>query len=153
MNRMRSAALCAASAVLIAGCSPLIIVENHTRFPIRAFVSQERTNAVSPSPGESSSVEATEGAYSVAVIPEQEWLEYAKLTRKVLIDELADPDHLTGAQLLDVINRLKDVAATMDEFQRAAGSQASCGGSVSEGGSSLVTVATGASGGLVVSCK
>jgi hypothetical protein len=88
------------------------------------------------------------------VIPDAEWIEYAKLTRKVLNDQLANADKLTGPQLLDVIHRLKEIAAQMQQFEQAAGSSASCGGRLTEDNSAgLVVVSTTDSGALVISCR
>lgn len=154
MNRMQSAALWIAAAALVTGCSPTLTVNNNTRFAIRAVVSQEGSSDVlSPSPGESSSVDARPGTYSVTAIPDQEWIEWAKLTRKALNDQLADSDRLTGAQLLDVINRLKDIATKMTEFQAAAGSSASCSGTTDEEHDSWATVSAAANGSLSVVCS
>ena len=54
------------------------------------------------------------------MIPDAEWIEYARTTRKFLNDQLANADSLTGPQLLEVIRRLKNIAARIDQFQRAA---------------------------------
>jgi hypothetical protein len=111
------------------------------------------SQTLSPSPGESSSMVATEGVYTASVIPDQEWLDYAKATRKFLNDQLANSDHLTGPQLLDVVQRLKNVAVQMKQFQDAAGSAGSCSGNVTSNSDGLVSVTTSASGALAAVCK
>jgi hypothetical protein len=157
MNRLRSLALLGLiiAAGLIAGCAPTITVQNNTSFPVRAIVSAGKIRTVlSPSPGEHSTAEVGEGPYTVTVIPDAEWIEYAKLTRKVLNDQLANADKLTGPQLLDVIRRLKEIATRMQEFERAVGSRASCGGKISsDGGAAFVTISTSSSGALVATCR
>lgn len=141
-------------AALSAGCAPMVVVENKTTIPVRAIViASGQRNSVSPSPGESSSVEAPEGSYRVTVIPDAEWIEYAKLTRKYLNDQLANSDKLSGPQLLDVIRRLKDVAVRMQQFEGAADSTASCSGRISEDKSAVVMISLAANGKLTVVCR
>ncbi len=154
MKRMKWIAMILAAA-LLAGCAPTITVTNQTTFPVRAIVTSKGTrNVLSPSPGESSTAEVNEGPYRVTVIPDAEWIEYAKLTRKVLNDQLANADKLTGPQLLDVIARLKDIAQRMAQYEQAAGTSNSCGGKITEESTgALVIISQDAVGTLVVSCK
>jgi hypothetical protein len=158
MNRLRLLALLGliVAAGLIAGCGPTVTVGNQTGFPVRAIVASGGTRVVlSPSPGEHSTADVGEGPYTVTVIPDAEWIEYAKLTRKVLNDQLANADKLTGPQLLDVIRRLKEIAAKMQAYERAAGSGSRCSGRVGGEGkeAAFVTVSQDAAGRLVVACK
>jgi hypothetical protein len=143
------------SATLLASCAPFVTVENRTSIPVRVIISGSgKSNVVSPTPGESSTVEMNEGTYKATVIPDAEWIEYAKLTRKVLNERLAESDKLTGPQLLDVIRRLKEVATRMQQFEQAAGSSASCGGRLTEDNSAgLVVVSTASNGTLAISCR
>ena len=154
MKRMKWIAIILAAA-LLAGCAPTITVTNQTTFPVRAIGTSKGTrNVLSPSPGESSIAEVSEGPYRVTVIPDAEWIEYAKLTRKVLNDQLANADKLTGPQLLDVIARLKDIAQRMAQYEQAAGTSNSCGGNITEeNGGALVVISQDAVGALVVSCR
>ncbi len=154
MNRKKLFLILIVTAILLASCGPSIVVENKTSFPVRVIVKASgHSSMLSPSPGESSSVEASEGAYRATVIPDAEWIEYAKLTRKVLNDQLANSDKLTGAQLLEVIRRLKDIAQRMQQYEQAAGSAASCGGSLTQDSTGLVVVSTADTGVLVISCR
>ncbi|CAG0955101.1 hypothetical protein ANRL3_00501 [Anaerolineae bacterium] len=154
MKRLRLMVIGLSFAALATGCAPTVVVENKTTIPVRAIVvASGQSNTVSPSPGESSSVEAPEGSYRVTVIPDAEWIEYAKLTRKYLNDQLANSDRLTGAQLLEVIRRLKDVAARMQQFEGAAGSGASCSGRISEDKSAVAVISVAANGKLTVVCR
>jgi hypothetical protein len=154
MKRLLLIVIGTSLAALVAGCAPMVVVENQTAIPVRAIVvaSGQRT-VVSPSPGESSWVETSEGIYRVTVIPDAEWIEYAKLTRKYLNDQLANSDKLSGPQLLDVIRRLKDVAVRMQQFEGAADSTASCSGRISEDKSAVVMISLAANGKLTVVCR
>jgi len=154
MKRLTPFIICLIAAGLIAGCGPAIIVENKTSIPVRALVnSAGNRQVVSPSPGESSVADAEEGSYTVAVLPDAEWIEYAKLTRKALNEQLANADNLMGDQLLEVVRRLKDIAARMKEFENAAGKGQSCAGKITSDGGGIVTISVGAEGALVVRCN
>jgi hypothetical protein len=151
MNHKKLFPLLIVTAILLAGCAPLVTVENGTSFPVRVIVaSGGKRVVVSPSPGENSTVDASEGAYQATVIPDAEWIEYAKLTRKVLNDQLAHADKLTGPQLLDVIRRLKEIAVQMQQYEQAAGSSASCGGKITEENSAAYVVVSASSSGTLV---
>jgi len=153
MKRMRWGVAGIAAAMAIAGCAPVLTVENTSAIPVRVVVSASGNSQVlSPSPGESSSAEVGEGAYSAYAIPDAEWIEYARLTRQYLNDQLADADSLTGPQLLDVIRRLKDIAARMKAYEGAEGSAGACNGTVSAEEAGLIRVAVGADGKLQLTC-
>lgn len=149
-------ALCIVAAVLVSGCGPSITVYNRTRFPVHATVTQGKSReGVDPSPGESSTVDADFGPYRVYAVPDKDWIDYAKLTRKVLNDSLANADKLTGPQLLDVIQRLKDIADRIQQYEGAAGTGSSCAGNVSEKANSeyhSVELTVGADGRLAAAC-
>lgn len=155
MRRVLYVLVFALALTIVSACAPAVTVENGTSFPVRVIVAWSGGRSVlSPSPGESSSVEVTQGAYRATAIPDAEWIEYARLTRKVLNDQLANADQLTGPQLLDVIRRLKEIALQMQQFENAAGSGASCGGRITEeSGAGLVRVSADAGGKLVIACK
>ncbi len=145
-----------AAAFLQSGCAPTMTVENKASFPVRAVVSMpgQGRQVVSVSPGEFSGVEMGKAKrYRATVIKDQEWIEYAKLTRKVLNDSLANSDQLTGAQLLEVIRRLKDIALRMAEFERAGSQGATCGDAVNEEKNPVVIIRTSTQGALTVSCQ
>jgi len=139
----------------LVGCAPSVVVENRTGFAVRVVVtSANGSEVLSPSPGESSVAEVAEGSYRATAIPDAEWIENAKATRKFLNDQLANSENLTGPQLLDVIQRLKNIAARMQQYESTAGVGASCSGAVSsDGGDGLVVISTAANGALVVSCR
>ena len=142
-------------AVLVVGCAPTVSVLNKTGIGVRAIVASGGTRQVlSPSPGESSAAEVVEGPFTVAVIPDTDWIEYAKIKRKLLNEQLANADKLTGAQLLEVIRQLKDVAEKMSQFEATAAKGASCSGAITqEGGSGIAEISVGPNGALVVACK
>ena len=153
MQRMRWLTVGVVTAVGIAGCAPVLTVQNDSSFPVRVVVSASGNRQVlSPSPGQSSSAEVGEGAYSAYAIPDAEWIEYARLTRRFLNDQLADADRLTGEQLLEVIRRLKDIATRMQAYEGAAGSTGACNGTVSADEVGLIRVAVGADGKLQLTC-
>ena len=157
MKRFVPIALCMVAAVLVSGCGPTIIVNNRTRFPVRAVVSQgNHREVVDPSPGESSAMDAEFGPFGAYAVPDKAWIDYAKLTRKVLNESLADPSRLTGPQLLDVVQRLKDIAERIQQYEGAAGAGSGCRGNVSEkGGTDVheVDINVGADGRLVATCQ
>ena len=158
MNRKNLFALLTALAVLLAAaaCSPTVTVRNNTQIPVRAVVRSGGTvQTVSPSPnGESSLAEVQNGPYQVTVIPDAAWIEYARGVRAYLNQQIANSDNLTGPQLLEVIRRLKEIAARMQQFEQAAGKEGSCGGTLTDENSSAVaTVSVGISGALVITCK
>jgi hypothetical protein len=134
-----------------------VSVENNAGFPVRVVISAGGGQQIlSPSPGGSSYAEIEEGEFSVYAVPELEWVEYARSTRRYLNEQLAHPENLTGEQLLEVINRLVDIAAQMDRMGRAVFAlrpTSGCSGAVESGSSALVSVTTGADGSLVVTCQ
>ncbi len=153
MKRTHLLVACLCLAVLLAACGPSITVTNNTGFGVRAVVtSAAGVDVISPTPGNSSTVDANEGTYNVTVINDQDWIAYAQTVRKLLNEQLANSDNLTGPQLLNVVQRLKDIAAKMQQFQAAAGKGASCSGNLSSEAGGVVTVAQAADGSLLVGC-
>ena len=145
-------------AFALAGCVPTVTAVNNTSFPVRVIVSSAGSHdMLSPSPGESSSAEVTEGHWMATVIPDQEWIDYAKSVRQYLNDQLANPQHLSGQELLTVIQHLKEIAAQMQAFEKAAATQdgARCLGTINSDNDSTGTVeiSTGADGALIAVCK
>lgn len=153
MNFTRQRLFVAILVLALAGCGPSITVENKTSFDVKVFVANNgHREVLSPSPGNSSSMDATEGVYIVAAVRSEEWLNYAKATRQYLNGQLANMDSLTGAQLFEVVQRLKDIAKKMAEYENAKAG-ASCTGMVTEDTSAGATVSLGTGGALVVACK
>jgi hypothetical protein len=149
-------ALCIAAAVLVSGCGPTITVYNRTRIPVRAQVFQGKQHAVvNPSPGESSTVDADLGPYVAIAEPEEDWLRYAKLTQKVLNESLADPSRLTGPQITDIVQRLKDIVERIQQYEGAGGRRSSCRGKITEKEPEAhsVNVDVGVTGTLVATCR
>lgn len=131
----------------------MVTVNNKTSFAVRTAVSSggERS-VVSVSPGDYSTVEVAAGGFSVTAMPDQEWVDYAKVKRKVLNDQLANAASLTAAQVLDLINQLEDAKDVAVQFENA-GLGSSCSGNVIYDEAAQVTVTTGANGSIVASCK
>ena len=136
-----------------AGCGPVVSISNNTTIGVRVVVTAAgHSDVVSPSPGNGSSVEAEEGPYHVTVIPDAEWAAHAHATRDFLDQQLAQSDALTGPQLLELIKRLKDTAATLHQYETA-GLGARCGGTITQDGGGTVSISAGADGTLVAVCK
>lgn len=153
MNFTRKRVFVAIMTLALAGCGPSITVENKTSFDVKVFVANNGHHEVlSPSPGNSSTMDATEGSYIVAAVRSEEWLNDAKATRQYLNGQLANMDSLSGAQLFEVVQRLKDIAKKMAEYENTK-SGASCAGRVTEDASGLATVSVGAGGVLIAACK
>ena len=156
-RRLGHPGLLVPAALLLVACGPEVTVTNNATIPVRVILhSTYGGETLAPSPGESSTAELGEGPYSVTVIPDEEWVTYAKLTRKVLNDRLADAGNLTGPQLLDLIHRLKAIALQLQTYEDTANkfsAAGSCGGQVTQDTSAAATVQTGASGALTISCK
>lgn len=139
--------------ILLAGCAPSLVVSNTTQFPVRVVIASGGTSqVVSPSPGESSGAEVSEGPFRATVIPDEEWIAYARDTRAFLNKQLADSENLSGPQLLTVVQRLKDIALRMRQYEQAAGTTASCEGNITQDGGGAVEVRTGEAGVLVIAC-
>jgi hypothetical protein len=155
IRRMTRGPVLAAIAVLVAGCAPYVSIHNGTTFAVRVVITtSEGSQVFSPSPGEDSTADATEGTYTVTVVPDAEWITWAKATRAYLNERIANSESLTGPQLLDVVQRLKDIAAKMQSYANASGgSAAGCGGTVTANSDGLVTITQAADGTLVATCR
>ena len=137
-------------------CSPTITVYNITSFDVVATInSGGKRQVVSPSPGETSSAEAQQGAYTATVIPSQVWRDHAQATRDYLNSQLAHPENLTGPQLLEVVQRLKDIAGKLKEYEDAYQTLegASCTATIGENGGGIVKIGTDSDGTLWVICS
>ena len=154
MKRMKFLAGLVALAALADGCLPVVTVQNKTSFVVRAVVTNSgHSQVLSPSPGESSAAEVEEGPYRVTIIPDQEWLDHANATRQFLNDQLAHSDTLTGPQLLEVVRRLKEIAASIKAYENTAGNGAACAGQITQDGGGSVTVSAATDGTILVSCQ
>ena len=156
MDRGVLAIVLLASAVLLAGCAPSIVVQNNTTIGVRAAVtSGGEVQVLSPLPGESAAAEVDEGSYTVGVIPDRDWVQYATLEREYLVNLLADPNTLTGPAGFDLIARLADITAKIEEYQKAAstGLNSGCAGTVTSEKDGVATITSAADGKLVVSCQ
>jgi hypothetical protein len=154
MKRPKLLVACLLLGVLLAACAPVITIDNNTAIQVRAIVTTtDGDQAVSPSPGNSSSVDAGTGDYSVTVVVDRDWVTYAQTARKVLSEALADPSNLTEQQVLQITQRLKDIDQGLNQFITAASVGDSCSGTLSQNGGGTVTVSTDANGQLAVTCS
>jgi len=154
-RRIELGLLGAAAAILVSACAPYVTVQNNGAFPVRALIiSGGVSQVVSPSPGEASYPEVPTGPFRAVVIPDAEWIEYARATREYLNQQLAHADSLTGPQLLEVIRRLKDVAARIKQYESAAAGRSAigCSGSVSSEDSGVVVITTTPAGEIQLNC-
>jgi hypothetical protein len=138
---------------VLSGCIPMVTVMNNTGFEVRVIITgRGGSEVLSPSPGESSYAEVSEGQFTAAAVPASDWIDYAKAKRQYLNDQLANMDNLTGAQLAEVVRQLKDIAARMKQYENAGGKGAVCSGSVTQEANGIVTVSAAADGTLAVAC-
>ena len=144
---------CVALAAMADSCSPTISVKNEAAFTVRVIIRNAgKLQTVAPSPGESAGAEGQNGPYFVAVVPDSDWLEYAKLVRKDLNEQLANPSGLSGDKIKQLADRLKSIAAKMKAYE-SAGLGATCNGSITDKGGGVVTVtAAGGDGQIGVEC-
>jgi hypothetical protein len=153
---LRLIAGCLALAAMAQSCGPTVTVENKTTFEVSALVQNRgNRNMLSPSPGESSQAIVQQDAYVVTVVPRAEWLTHAKATRDFLNDQLKNSENLSGAQLLEVVRRLKAIALKMQAFEEAAkGGEAQCSGILTDKKTdATVTITALTDGKLKVVCK
>jgi hypothetical protein len=153
---------CVALAAMADSCAPVVTIENNTDFTVRAIVTSGKVRQVlSPGPGESASAEAQEGPYTVYVIPDQDWLEWATAVRDNLSARLADPKGLTTAQIEDVITQLRDIRFKIEQYEAAANAASDagrsdqfsvCHGRIAEDGGAVVEV-THSGGKVFASCR
>jgi hypothetical protein len=139
---------------LLSDCGgPDITANNNTTFGVRVILhTTAGPDVLSPSPGESSSADAVEGGFTATAINDQDWINYAKVQRKLLDDQLTNAGTLTGPQLLTLLQRLKDIAAKMDAYQAAAGKGATCEGTITQNADGVITIGQAADGSLAVTC-
>jgi hypothetical protein len=138
----------------LAACGPSVTVQNSTTLPVRVVITGPNgAETFAPSPHESSTTDVGEGHYTVVVVPDADWLPYAQQTRDFLNQQLANSQNLTGPQLLDLVQRLKDIAARMAQMQSAAGHSASCSGNVTGDNSAVATISVGITDTLTLSCR
>lgn len=111
-------------ALLVGGCEfeNVIIVTNESSTQLRVFVKVPGggITTVTPTPGNSSSIVIAEGGtfYAGAVV-DTEWLEYIRVTRELLSQQLADPAvraDLSVDELVELTTRINDLTR---EIQRA----------------------------------
>jgi len=114
-------------------CSPMIMVNNRSNVGVRVavFPPGGGKQIVSAAPGERNGVSVNGyGQYIAVVVPSQEWLESAKLSRQVLSDLLAKPQNLTPDQIRNLIQQLNAIETKIKQYERAAGSGNGCTGTI-----------------------
>jgi hypothetical protein len=142
-------------AALVSGCSPSVSVENTTPFEVRAIVVGEggTRNVLLVRPGELSVGDLPEGAYRVAIVPEQVWADTALTARGAIEGAIADPDSV-GPQAIDQILLELDLLGTRaDSLGSGTAGGATCEGSVAPDGMAQVSIFVADDGSVAVSCS
>lgn len=115
------------------GCNPVIMANNKTNIAVKVAIMppNDRMQVVSPSPGSSSGVEVhNAGTYVAVAIRSQEWAEWATAARKVLSDQLSNPQNLSADQIKDIQRRLSEIESQLKTFENTAVRGAACTGTV-----------------------
>jgi len=157
------AALLLGMCLLLAGCEaflfsfePLLSIQNSSDVSVRVQASLNKGGSqfVTIAPGERAGVELGQSdRWTVVVIRDQQWLETAKGTRKVLAELLTQPDKMTPEQIRDVVQRIKNIQDQIDKFDAVKGSGTACSGSLGNELVGHVTVSKGSGGQLAIACN
>ena len=113
----------------MAGCAPLVEIQNNTPFAVRvAVTSGGSRQVVSPSAGSTSSAEVVPGPYSVSVVPDAEWMDYARTVRTIIGDYAFSAQNLTPDQVFELAKRLADINSRIDAYEKAGVGGNGCSG-------------------------
>jgi hypothetical protein len=146
------------AAGLLAGCAPLIHVENKSGIGVRAAVEQGKppklfTEVLRLPPNAGRSVVAVEGIYRVFAAPDRAWGAYITGVRRELEQQLQDPKNLTPDQIRVIKQRLDNL---LQDFERSATAELKfgfCRGSVGNSEDDVrVQIAALSNGVLALSC-
>ena len=144
----------AAVVLALAACSPSVTVSNGAGFPVRAIVTGEEgaRNVHLVSPAETVNGDVPDGAYTVTVVPDADWVAYAQTLRDRLEERLVNAPSLTSADVNEIVARLAEIAARLRAFEREAGS-ASCQGIVAADAIATAEIVVESDGSLTVICS
>jgi hypothetical protein len=142
-------------AALVAACSPSVSVENGTPFEVRAIVVGEggTRNVLLVRPGELSVGDLPEGAYRVAIVPEQVWADTALAARSAIEAAAANPDTVGPAEIDGILVELDLLGTRADQLGSGTAGGATCVGSVDADGTAQVSIFVADDGTLGVSCS
>jgi antitoxin component of MazEF toxin-antitoxin module len=136
---------------------PLLSIQNSSDVNVRVMASLNKGGSqyVTIAPGERAGVELGQSdRFTVVVIRDQQWLETAKGTRKVLAELLAQPDKMTAEQIRDVVQRINNIQAQIDKYDASKSGGGSCSGALpNDSMVARATVSKGSDGQLAASCQ
>jgi hypothetical protein len=142
-------------AALVAACSPSVTLENTTPFEVRAIVVGEggTRNVLLVRPGEVSLGDLPEGAYRVAIVPEQVWADTARAARDAVAGAIADPDRVAAEDIERILLELDLLGARADQLGSGTAGGALCEGSVDPDGTASVSIFVADDGSVAVACS
>jgi hypothetical protein len=144
------------AAALLAGCGPYVTLENKTDVGIKFITNVGgEQSATSVFPGETSSATGSDyGSYSISVIPNEDWLAWARDFTNALSDQLKHGRDLTPEDVQRITRNLATIREQMAQFEKLAkDAGATCSGKTSDEKSSVVTVTRSDDGKLIVTCS
>jgi hypothetical protein len=154
MTRRPFVPLLVLAATLVA-CSPSVSVENATPFEVRAIVVGEggTRNVLLVRPGELAIGDLPEGAYRVAVVPEQVWTDTALAARDTISAAIANPDTVGPDAIDGILLELDLLGTRADQLGSGTAGGATCEGSVDPDGTAVVSIFVADDGTVAVSCS
>jgi hypothetical protein len=162
LNSLRRRAMVwALVGALVVGCGPSLTVENKTEFAIHVTVRTSKgVDVVSPSPGESSSVDFEGGNFSAVAFLDQEWVNYMTSSRDTLNNLIAGV--ASGQRRIDrdeleaVLTTLRTLNSRIATIQGITGEAPSCSGSFNssnESGGAVIEITYGVDNRLYAFCS
>ena len=140
-----------AAALVLAGCTPTLLISNNTDIDIRVLiVSQGAPGVISLGVGQSMSIDVNEGSYGVGVLADKAWIAEANEYRRFLVESLANPGALTGERIMNVIAELQKISDRINQLKSETGIM--CKGTVGSEGGALAEVNIGPNGEISVAC-
>jgi len=152
MKRMVWTLLLLTSAVVLAGCAPTVMISNNTDIDVRVLVYPGMgASLIYLHGGESTSLEASEGSYSVHVFSDESWIAEAKEYRRYLVEQLAEPGNLSGEGIMNVVSELQKITDRINQVQASSGVR--CRGRVGSEAGGLVEISASSDGTLAITCN
>ena len=103
--------------------------------------------------GELSIGDLPEGAYRVAVVPEQVWADTARAARDAISDAIANPDAVGPEGIDGILLELDLLGTRADQLGSGTAGGATCEGSVDPDGTAVVSIFVADDGSVAVSCS
>jgi hypothetical protein len=123
-------------------CGPSLTVTNRTEFAVRVFVTADlNLDVVSPSPGESSSLDFVGGSFTATVIFDEEWVNLLRSRRDTLNNLVAGVSsgerQISLDELESAMATIRTLNATLASIQN---NRPTCAGKVNPGSEDSVGV-------------